>query len=125
MHELAGLIAEVRGETEIALARIERAIRIEDSLPRREPSVWPHPVRHTLGHLLLRAGRPLEAETVFWEDLRRHPENGRALFGLWKALEAQGEAERAAGVADRYRGAWKGVTTPVVLGRLAGEDGSE
>jgi hypothetical protein len=32
-----------------------------------------------LAAVLLEAKRPAEAEVVYWEDLRRHPENGWAL----------------------------------------------
>jgi tetratricopeptide (TPR) repeat protein len=115
-NELAGLIEEARGETERAIGDLETAVRLEDSLPYYEPPIWQNPVRNTLGYVLLRAGRPQEAATVFWEDLRRHPENGRALFGLWKSLEALGDAERAVRVADRFREAWAGQEPPVVLG---------
>ena len=40
---------------------------------------------------LLEAKRPAEAETVYWEDLRRNKDNGWALFGLMQALKAQGK----------------------------------
>ena len=43
------------------------------------------------GAVLLEAKRPSEAETVYWEDLKRNRENGWALFGLMQALKAQGK----------------------------------
>ena len=116
LHELARLVAETRGESEESIGHLESAVRLEDSLPYYEPPVWQHPVRITLGHVLLRANRPWEAKTVFWEDLRRNPENGRALFGLWRALEALGEEQQAERVARRFREAWGGTEDPVVLG---------
>ena len=51
-----------------------------------EPSEWHYPPRQALGAVLLDAGRAEEAETVYWEDLRRNRENGWALFGLAQAL---------------------------------------
>lgn len=51
------------------------------------------PPRHALGAVLLEAGRAREAETVYWEDLKRNPENGWALLGLGQALAAQGRTE--------------------------------
>jgi hypothetical protein len=57
------------------------------------------------------AGRADEAETVYWEDLKRYPENGWSLFGLWKALEAQGKTEQAATIEARFRKAWKDADT--------------
>ena len=53
------------------------------------------------GAALLAAGRPAEAETVYWEDLRRNPENGWALFGVVQALKAQKKTEQAAIVEAR------------------------
>ncbi len=46
------------------------------------------------------AGRAREAETVYWEDLKQNRENGWALFGLARALEAQG-TDRAGGPRPR------------------------
>lgn len=48
-------------------------------------------MRETLGAALLANGKAAEAEQVFRDDLKYNPRNGRSLFGLWKALEAQGE----------------------------------
>ena len=56
--------------------------------------------------MLLEAGRPDEAEVVFWEDLRRVPETGWALSGLKRALEAQGKTDDAALVQARLAKAW-------------------
>ena len=58
--------------------------------------------RLSLGAVLLEAGRPAEAETVYWEDLRRNKENGWALFGLMQALKAQGKNDDAALVEARF-----------------------
>ena len=49
------------------------------------------PPRQALGAVLLDANRPAEAETVYWEDLRRNKESGWSLFGLMQALKAQGK----------------------------------
>jgi tetratricopeptide (TPR) repeat protein len=56
--------------------------------------------------VLLEAGRPAEAETVYWEDLKRNPENGWALRGLGEALRAQGKQDDARLVDERLRKAW-------------------
>jgi tetratricopeptide (TPR) repeat protein len=56
--------------------------------------------------VLLEAGRAREAETVYWEDLKRNPENGWALLALSQALEAQGKSEQAALVRARFQKAW-------------------
>lgn len=103
---LAGEIAAARRDFDRAIAHLERAVRLEDALVYTEPSEWHYPPRHALGAVLLAAGRAAEAETVYWDDLRRNPNNGWALFGAWKALEAQGKREQAQRTEARFRKAW-------------------
>ncbi len=103
---LEGDIAARQQQFERALAHFDRAIRLEDGLTYTEPPDWHAPVRHSLGAALLAAGRPAEAETVYWEDLRRNRENGWALFGVHQALVAQGKSDEAARVAERLKKAW-------------------
>ena len=103
---LAGRRAAKRGETEKAIAHLHRAVLLEDALVYTEPADWHYPVRQSLGAVLLQAGRAAEAETVYWEDLRRNPENGWSLFGLMKSLEAQGKTEQAEEIEQRFRKAW-------------------
>ena len=88
---LAGEIAAAKGEFDKAIASLERAVRLEDALVYTEPSEWAFPPRHALGAVLLEAGRPAEAETVYWEDLKRNRENGWALTGLVQALRGAEE----------------------------------
>ena len=103
---LGAEIAAARKNYDQAISQLERAVRIEDSLVYTEPSEWHYPPRHALGAVLLEAGRAREAETVYWEDLRRNRENGWALYGLVKALEAQGKTEQAALMKSRFETAW-------------------
>ena len=53
-----------------------------------------------------RPGARAEAETVYWEDLRRNRENGWALFGLMQALRAQNKTADAALTEARFKKAW-------------------
>lgn len=100
-------IAAARGQHDKAIALAEKAVRMEDALVYTEPSEWHYPPRHLLGALLLQAGRAAEAETVYWEDLRRNRDNGWALFGLTQALKAQNRTDDAALVEARFRKAWE------------------
>lgn len=104
---VAGEIAARKKDWDTATHHLERAIRFEDALIYQEPADWHAPVRQTLGAVLLEAGRADEAETVFWEDLKKNPESGWSLFGLKQALEAQGKKDEAALVEARFRKAWK------------------
>ena len=104
---VAGGIAARRKQWSTALLHLERAVRYEDALIYQEPSDWHAPVRQNLGAVLLAAGRPDEAEAVYWEDLRKNPGTGWALYGLLRALQAQGKADEATLVEARFKEAWK------------------
>ncbi len=103
---LGGEIAAAKKDYNSAVAHMERAVRLEDALVYTEPAEFHYPPRHALGAVLLQAGRPAEAETVYWEDLRRNRENGWSLYGLMQALKAQGKNEDAALVEARFKKAW-------------------
>ena len=115
---LGGELAAARRDYDQAIAHLERAVRLEDSLVYTEPSEWHYPPRHALGAILLAAGRPREAETVYWEDLRRFPENGWALFGLKQALSAQGKNDQAALIQKRFEKAWARADVKLTSSRI-------
>jgi len=103
---LAGEIAAARGNFDAAIAHLDRAVRLDDSLVYTEPAEFHFPPRLALGAVLLKAGRAAEAETVYWELLRRNRENGWGLFGLMQALRAQNKADDAALTEARFKTAW-------------------
>jgi tetratricopeptide (TPR) repeat protein len=103
---LAGELAARRKDHDKAVAHLERAVRLEDGLIYTEPEEWHYPARQALGAVLLDAGRAREAETVYWDDLKRHADQGWSLFGLAEALRAQGKKEQAAAVQERFDKAW-------------------
>lgn len=115
---LGGELAAARQDWDRAVARLERAVRLEDGLVYTEPSEWHYPPRHALGAALLEAGRPAEAETVYWQDLRRHPDNGWALYGLVQALRAQGKDDQAAAVEARFETAWERADVELAASRV-------
>ena len=116
---LAGEIAAARGRYDVAVAHLERAVRLEDGLVYTEPAEWHYPPRQALGAVLLEAGRAREAETVFWEDLRRNPDNGWSLFGVTRALEAQGKKDEAALAQQRFTRAWSRADVDLTASRFA------
>jgi tetratricopeptide (TPR) repeat protein len=103
---LRGEIKARQGEYDEAIAHLDRAIRLEDANLYNEPPDWFQPVRHNLGAVLLEAGRPVEAEVVYWQDLKKYRNNGFALYGLWQALKAQGRTAEAADIEARFRKSW-------------------
>jgi tetratricopeptide (TPR) repeat protein len=115
---LAGEIAAARGEYDLAISQLDRAVRLEDSLVYTEPSEFHLPPRLALGAVLLQAGRAAEAETVYWEDLRRNRENGWALFGLLQALRAQNKSADAALTESRFKAAWSRADVTLTASRF-------
>ncbi|HEY8550675.1 MAG TPA: hypothetical protein VIL35_12020 [Vicinamibacterales bacterium] len=115
---LAGEIAAARGDFQAAINHLELAVRLEDALVYTEPSEFHFPPRLALGAVLLEAGRPAEAETVYWEDLRRNRDNGWALFGLAQALRAQNKTEQAEIVEARFRKAWERADVKLTASRF-------
>jgi tetratricopeptide (TPR) repeat protein len=114
--ELAGR----RGRFEEAVRLAEAAVALEDGLPYNEPPVWHQSPRHVLGALLLEAGRAMDAERVYREDLARFRENGWALFGLMQSLEAQGRHDEARAVKTRYEKAWQRADVTLTSSRILG-----
>ena len=116
LESLTGMMAFRRGKVDEAVSHLEQAVRGEDSLSFAIPSDWVNPVRHLLGAVLLQSERPAPAEAVFREDLKRHPENGWALYGLYESLRQQGKQAEAEKTLQRFRRAWAGadVTSSVM-----------
>lgn len=104
---LAGEIAAAHGQFDQAITYLEKAVRLEDALVYTEPSEFHLPPRLALGAILLEAGQPTEAETVYWEDLRRNRNNGWALYGLIQALRAQKKDDQARLIEARFKKAWE------------------
>ncbi len=114
---LDGQILYRQGKRDQALAELRQAVQSEDSLQYMEPPDWIESSRHLLGALLLDAGRDAEAESVYKEDLRRHPENGWSLYGLARCLRKQKNTQAEA-VAARSKAAWKYADVPLTSSTL-------
>ncbi len=112
---LAGEIAAKKGQEASAVSYLETAIRLEDSLLYVEPPDWGYPVRQTLGEVLLKFDRPEEAEMVYWEDLRRNPETGWSLYGVWQSLLRQGKDLQAREIKKRFIKAWENADTKLEI----------
>ena len=102
----AAQIARAQRDYDTAIAALNTAVTIEDTLPYDEPPAWNWPSRLALGNVLLEAKKPVDAERAFRDELARNPENGWSLHGLARALKAQGKKDEAQSVADRFAKAW-------------------
>lgn len=115
---LAGELAAARGDFTAAIPRLEEGVRREDALNYNEPADWYYPVRHSLGAVLLSAGRAADAEAVYRQDLKYNPENGWSLFGLMKSLEAQNRVTESLEVKARFEKAWKNADVVLTASRF-------
>jgi tetratricopeptide (TPR) repeat protein len=118
MHALMGEVAFRQGQLDEAATHFRAAMGIEDGILYFEPPSWYYPIRHSLGVVLLRAGRAADAEALYRQDLKRFPENGWALFGLVQSLRAQGKTADADQVNERFRRAWQDADVTLVASRF-------
>ena len=104
---LRGEIAFRAGAMTAAVTSFEEAVALQDALPYTEPPFWYYPTRQSLGAALLADGRAAEAQLVFEADLEQYPMNGWSLYGLTKALSAQGQTASAEATRLRFNTVWQ------------------
>jgi tetratricopeptide (TPR) repeat protein len=105
-HGLAGEIAYAKGDYLAAADSFEQGVAVEDTNNYTEPPDWPQSMRLYQGAALLKAGDYEKAEAVFRRDLQWHQNNGWSLYGLMRALEAQGKAEAASEIRKQWEPIW-------------------
>jgi tetratricopeptide (TPR) repeat protein len=103
---LEGEILRANGELDRAIEVLREGGQIEDGLRYDEPEPLPFSVYQWLGDALHEVGRYEEAENAFRHELDKHPHNGWSLFGLERALRAQGEDAEADAVHAEFVDAW-------------------
>jgi tetratricopeptide (TPR) repeat protein len=108
-------LANAQHQTDTAIAHLQRAVSLEDTLDYAEPPDWLAPTRESLGAALLQAGKAAQAEAIFREDLKRNPRNPRSLFGLAETLKAEGKTTEAATVRQQFQRAWSKADTKLAL----------
>lgn len=117
-HVARGRLAAAQGDLSGAAKAYEQAAAIQDSLSYMEPPYWYYPVRQSLGAVLLRAGRPDEAEQAFRASLVRAPNNGWALYGLQQVYSLRHDFKAARDAEKALRQAWFGNRSQLDLARL-------
>src|ERR1041385_1283853 len=103
---LEGEILVAESKLDDGLEQLRTAVKMEDALYYDEPPSWMIPIRHSIGAILMKAGRFAEAEQIFREDLRRIPENGWSLYGLAESLRKQGKTSEASAPYTRFQKIW-------------------
>jgi tetratricopeptide (TPR) repeat protein len=110
-HMLSARIAGAKGDFATASKHYDEAAALHDTFNYIEPPEWPFPVRESHGAMLLRAGKAVEAEKQFRDDLERFPRNGRSLYGLAESLKAQGNNDAARLIEMEFKDSWKHADT--------------
>lgn len=105
-HFISGEIALNKGNWKRASAFLEKAVAVEDTLGYGEPPQYLQPSRHALGAVYMKAGQFKKAEATYRNDLDKWKANGWALYGLSRALEAQGKHDQAKKVLSEYHTCW-------------------
>ena len=99
-------VKRASGDLDEAIDLLARATRIEDSLAYNEPPDWYFPTRHVLGATLIEAGYLDEAEEIYWQDLRKAPQNGYSLRGLLNVAEKKADL-RFEGYKSKFDESWR------------------
>jgi tetratricopeptide (TPR) repeat protein len=107
LAELDGEIARTNGDLNTAIADFTKAQTIEQTLPYTEPPYWHQPVANLLGALLMQAGRPEAAASVYRENLMTYRLDGWSLYGLAQAQDAMGQHDAAAATRKQFATAWQ------------------
>jgi tetratricopeptide (TPR) repeat protein len=101
---LEGELHRADGDLDQAITSFERAVDLYNQLIYDEPEPLPFAAQHWLGAALLEGKRYSDAERVYREELKKHPNNGWSLLGLKAALVGQGKPSDD--VAKQFDAAW-------------------
>jgi hypothetical protein len=104
---LDAAFAESKNDSSKVIQLLKEAIEIQDKLGNQGPSDWFFSARCDLGLFLLKNKSPIEAETIFRQDLKIHPRYGSALFGLRESLKLQDRNYEADWVDNELEKAWE------------------
>ena len=104
---LRAAVLYAKGQREAALAEVEQAAALEESLPFEfGPPASYKPPRELLGELLLQLDRPADAVRAFGQALRRTPERAATLLGLARASAQAGDAAAAVATYRQLKAIW-------------------
>jgi len=106
--EAQALAARAAGDTAGALARMEEATALEDSIFALSQPPYPILPAHELyGMMLLELHRPADARKHFEETLRRTPGRAKSVYGIARAAEALGDRQTAIERYTEFLTLWK------------------
>jgi len=106
--EAEAIAARASGDIEGAMAMMNEAVAVEDSIYALSQPPYPIiPVHELYGTMLLEVKRPAEAMKHFTETLRRTPGRPKAIYGIARAAEALGDKQTAIKRYTEFLELWK------------------
>jgi len=106
--EAEAIAAQVAGDRESAIAKMDEAIAIEDSIYALSQPPYPIiPAHELFGSMLLEMKRPADAMRHFTETLRRTPGRPKSIYGIARAAEALGDKQTALKRYTEFLELWK------------------
>ncbi len=113
-HTVMARAAAAEGRLAEAIALMEDAVALQESLNYTEPPYWYYPAKQTLAAMVLKHGDAERAEQLFIESLSEIPNNGWAFYGLAEAYGAQNDKAAKKYAAGLMKRAWLGKEKPTL-----------
>jgi tetratricopeptide (TPR) repeat protein len=105
--ELRAAIASAAGKHDEAISLARAASESEEGMPYEfGPPQFVKPTHELLGEVLLKAGKPAEAQAAFARSLSRMPGRARSLIGLARAAHAAGDKSTAETAVAQLKASW-------------------
>jgi tetratricopeptide (TPR) repeat protein len=106
--EAEAIAAQVAGDREGVIAKMNEVIAIEDSIYALSQPPYPIiPAHELFGSMLLEMNGPADAMKHFTETLRRTPGRPKAIYGIARAAEAFGDKQTATKRYTEFLELWK------------------
>lgn len=106
--EAEAIAAQAAGNAEGAIAKMNEAVAIEDSIYALSQPPYPIiPAHELFGTILLELKRPAEAMKHFTETLKRTPGRPKAIFGIARIAETLGDKQTAVKRYTEFLELWK------------------
>jgi predicted Zn-dependent protease len=106
--EAEAIAARASGDIEGAMAMMNEAVAVEDSIYALSQPPYPIiPVHELYGTMLLEVKRPAEAIKHFTETLKRTPGRPKAIYGIARAAETRSDKQTARKRYTEFLELWK------------------
>jgi tetratricopeptide (TPR) repeat protein len=106
-NELRAAISSAAGKHDAAITLARQAAEAEEAMPYEfGPPQFVKPTHELLGEVLLKAGKPAEAQAAFTKSLARMPGRARSLIGLARAAHAGGDKSTAESAVAQLKANW-------------------